>query len=171
MQTGALRGIEKKVIARTIRLTARRSFPHVFITASSCISLFKFDYRSSFYQLISHIIPKTKEEKKGKDTRKKKLKYVYAWHTKSQTVRHTEIYTQKNSGRMERQRKDRASYITAITKNNSFCPPFWCGITKAHTHTHTRCFFSYSSPSFTSSFFFVTYSLFILYSSIFIWHY
>ncbi len=64
-------GSKRKLSARTIRLTARRSFPHVFITASSCISLFKFDYRSSFYQLIIHIKPKTKEAKKGKDTRKK----------------------------------------------------------------------------------------------------
>jgi hypothetical protein len=59
---------------------------------------------------------------------------MHVWHTKNQSVRHTHKYTQKNSGRMERQRKDRASYKTATTKNNSFCPPFWYGTTKAHTH-------------------------------------
>jgi len=56
-------------------------------------------------------------------------------HEEPNRETHAQIYTQKNSGRMERQKKDRGSYITATTKNNSFCPPFWCGTTKAHTHT------------------------------------
>lgn len=82
-------GSKRKSSARTIRLTARRSFPHVFITASSCIFLFKFDYRSSFYQLIIRSTPKTKEKEK------KKSKYVHAWHTKNQTVRRTHKYIHK----------------------------------------------------------------------------
>jgi hypothetical protein len=64
-------GSKRKSSARTIRLTARRSFPHVFITASSCVSLFKFAYRSSFCRLTIHSTSKTKELKK-KDTKKTK---------------------------------------------------------------------------------------------------
>lgn len=53
-------GSNRKASVRTIRLTARRSFPRVFLTASNCICLFKFNYLSSF----SRLIDSQSEEKK-----------------------------------------------------------------------------------------------------------
>lgn len=159
-------GSKRKASVRTIRLTARRSFPHVFITASSCICLFKFDYRSSVSRLIDRSTPKTPKEKtkeeeeeegkKKKEKRYKKKIKICACLAHEQPdrerQRYKDIHKRKADG-CEGRGKDWGSYIAATTENNSFCTPFWCGTAKAHT----RCFLSHSSSSSSSvaSFFFV----------------
>lgn len=89
--------------------------------------------------------------------------YVAHEESNRETQTHTKMYIQKNGGRRERQRKDRASKIAATTKNNSFCPPFWFGTTKAHTYMMFLFLFFSFFFLLLLPFFFVIYSLFFVF--------